>query len=317
MAFELHEVMTKMNAANNSVAVSKYLSNKRLDLEVKIGNFPTLKKLNSRIQTIINEISFLKKEPGKEVNRSLPSLGTTSPAYVAEIDWSNIFFQNNFIAIFHNGHRLERNPLSNSIKAFNLIKAHYRFRNAPKLRIEVTGRVIKRIQNIEVLFYYIQFLQNSGIVFDKSLFSNREMFRKFTKSDYKRHLPNLFETECLSFLCEHSSEHLPIISIPELVKGINGQWLIHDSFLFPIAYPKAILWIWESVEESKATYIFKTELAYVIKLQTIFDYLTGETSNKRQSLIQSPNLKKHLNYFARVIHDTPELWTQEMKYYVN
>jgi hypothetical protein len=234
------------------------------------------------------------------------------------VEWKNITFWDHSIAVKVNNNWLQRFPVKNSKKSFNAIKSHYSFRNTPALIIEYSQYSIKRIINQEVLFYYIKFFESAGTLFNDYPVSSIPIFSKYTgytKSYYKKHLPELFRPQCFNFLCELSKENLPIIPVPELIINKSGGQQVHDSFLFPILTGNKLYWLWESMEESKATYIFKTQTYNPSpELQVIFDYLTGNTVNKRETLIYSNVLKNKLNFVNRIIHTDLSYWRNTVKY---
>jgi len=229
-----------------------------------------------------------------------------------DIDWKNVHFQDGYIIIKAGNKWFDPFSVYESKKALNHIKAIYKFRNAPKLLIETSGRRITKIENIEVLHYYIKFLSFAD-TFDSSVLRNKNYsilkFKTYSKSFYKKYLPDLFLPACFDLLCKFSIEDLPIIPVPETVVNSSGNKQIHDSFLFPINNTDGILWIWESIEESKASYIFKsTKEEYETHLQLIFDYLTGDTVNKRFTLIHDKELANVLCFKKRVLHTYQYAW---------
>ena len=285
----------------------KKLQNELLTLQDKVTRPSTNGKIEQRIKEIKAEIDGLNSKLRK------PTPFKETEPIITEIGWDNIRFHDNSISIFFGIQWLEKFSVPKSSESLNQIKSHYKFANAPNLKVEITNIRIKRILNIEVLTFYVVFLTNSGRLFDEGLFGKIIDLKKFTISYYSAHLPDIFKPRCFDFLSKRSVNNFPIIPVGEVVRTIKGHSQIHDSFLFPLIGKNEIFWIWESVEEFKATYIFKTQFNYTIQLQKIFDYLTGEIVNKRQKLINSPKLQMHLNYIDRKIHDSFDSWKIQIR----
>lgn len=141
---------------------------------------------------------------------------------------------------------------------------------------------------------------------------------KVKKSFYREYFPNYFKSDNFDLLCKTSSDKLPIVPIPEVVKGMNGVWVIHDSFIFPILMKRKVVLVWESLEMSKATYLFTTGVDnFDATVQDIFDYLTGETVNKRESLHNSKQLQIALSFDKKIIHQQFKLWKDELNFYLD
>jgi hypothetical protein len=291
-------------------------------------NLSTTNNIIDRIRIVEKQAAVDKEIERKKkllYNSTLPT-GNTQHAIVkiqlqiakTPVEWRDVTFWDHSIAVKVNNKWLQRFPVKNSKKSFNAIKSHYSFRNTPNLIIEYSQNSIKKIINQEVLFYYINFFESAGTFFNEYLISSTPIFskyRSYTKSYYKKHLPELFRPQCFNFLCEFSTENLPIIPVPELIINKSGGQQIHDSFLFPVLTGDTLFWLWESIEESKATYIFQTNFYNPSpEIQIVFDYLTGNTVNKRETLIYSSDLKNKLNFVNRIIHTDLSHWRNAVKY---
>ena len=126
-------------------------------------------------------------------------------------------------------------------------------------------------------------------------------------------MPFAFSTYTLKKLCEYSDPSLPIIPVAEAVINSSGGKTIHNSFLFPLRSYYGIYLIWESVEESKASYVFKLKDFGEDELQVLFDYIAGETPNKRWALINSRQLQQQLSMKARIMHKDLKQWELEIQ----
>jgi hypothetical protein len=204
---------------------------------------------------------------------------------------------------------MERSRIS-----FNSVKDLYVNRNLPPIEIEYDNNNVLAINNIDVLFYFFLFMENTGVA---PIINDQEqiatVYKKYTKDFYRNHLSDLFIPRCFHYLIERTAEDLPIIPIPERVINSSGAENIHDSFLFPIVKKNSCLWVWESVEELKATYVFETsKVSYEAEVQTIFDFLTGEFVNKRSTLMKRKVDKKSVPLLIRVNHNDYNEWKKKI-----
>jgi hypothetical protein len=269
------------------------------------------------------EASIIPKEIKLKQTKNLPLEIESKPVThfdtkTSEIPWSNITFGEKYIWIKLNGKFFKRYPMDKSKIAFNQIKDIYNDRNLPMIKIEYSGGNVTNILNSDVLFYFFLFLENSGQDFSvKNIPDLIKSYSHFTKSFYQKNLRQLFTPRCFNYLIDVCSDHLPIIPIPERVINSSGVESIHDSFLFPINKKGYYLWIWESVEESKATYIFKTTSSkYLNDVQNIYDFLTSELKNKRFSLIRD-KVSTGLPLIKRIKHTDFREWKNQIHLYTN
>jgi hypothetical protein len=303
----------------------KLLENKITNLDSKIK---TSKSSEQMVAFKKNKITYLNKIA--DFQQLLPKLESALARVnannnllinIVEIDWRDINFLKDAITVKQNGQLSHKFWVENVQPSLNAIKAHYKFNDAPKLKVEIKNNEIQRILNIEVLFYYLKILENAGSLFSEKLLSPIPIFGRYqlyTKSYYCRHLPTLFLPKCFNFLCEYTTNNLPIIPVPENTISYNGMPQIHDSFLFPLIRTKSIYWCWESAEEtiSKATYLFKTPSNnFELQLQMVYDYLTGDTVNKRDTLIHAHELKRVLGFVDRIYHTDFDEWKRKVRMY--
>lgn len=231
-----------------------------------------------------------------------------------EAEWEDLSFADGSISIKHEGHSYIK-PVSQSKKYLNSIKHYYKFNNVPKLKIITNGNKIKVIENQEVLFYHIDFLNiaasNFGIIkLDPFQLKN---WKKYTKEYYQTKLPFVFQTITLKLLCEYCDPDLPIIPVGEAIINSMGPQTIHNSFLFPLKSDVGNFLVWESIEEKKASYVFSLTSFSDKELQTLFDYIAGDTTNKRETLINSKMLRDSLKMKVRVLHTDLSEWTRKIR----
>lgn len=272
-------------------------------------------------QSVVKKIKRLSAAVDKNANTSnkivLPSKPLKTSVFEYSIPWNDVSFSDGHIH-FKKGSRLfEPFQFQASRRSLNSVKQLYVFRNAPELRVRVSVNTVIEVMNINVLNYYIMFLSFKDTI-DTSHIPNVAFtiskYRNYDKHFYKKNLPDIFVTECMKYLCEQSLEKLPIIPVPEAVIDSKGSKQIHDSFLFPIAMNKlGITWIWESVLESKASYMFWTLINYEPIIQKTYDYLVGDRVNKRQTLIELGFAMQHdVGYRRRIFHTDLNIWKWEI-----
>ena len=134
---------------------------------------------------------------------------------VLSIDWSDVIFCDYYILIKIGSNWTKKFPLAESRKSLNSIKNIYEFKNIPKLVIEKVLRIdnnIIKIQNIEVLYYCIEFFKFKNS-FDKSSIKKTppsiSRFKKFTKCYYRKYISQIFTPKCFNYLCELALDKLP------------------------------------------------------------------------------------------------------------
>jgi len=323
----------KFNSEYN--ALRDFIKNNNGNLELnkqrikKVEN--ELEKVENELEKVKNELEIKKKlqvvipinkskdiDKIKENSRNLNTRPSTKklelfrPQYtdkkIFEVDWVNVFFDRKKIVIKHKDKWYEK-FVPQSKKFLNEIKAFYTFHNIPKLIIKIeNGRVI--IKNEEVLLYHLDFLTVTASNFGYlklSLF-NISHWKKYNKKYYEKKLPFLFHTQTLKKLCEYCDLNLPIIPLGEVVKSQTGNIVIHNSFLFPIKTKKGYFLIWESIEDGKASYVFSIKAYSEDNIQNIFNFIAGETPNKRSTLINSKELQNKLGMKKRIFHTDMNKW---------
>lgn len=287
----------------------KKLMSKRKDLE---NRFEALKSFNAKdeiskkeknINDLLNSMKLFEKSENIPYETSIFG---SSNLELTFLEWGDINFFDGYLEVKINNH-YRKFRVEQSKRYFDKIKHYYSFKNVPKLEIVISGSEIKEIKNIEVLFYHIDFLTIAGHSFETESFDIAKL-KKYTKTYFKLHLPFVFTNDSIKFLCEICDENFPIIPIPELVINNNKTKVIHDSFLFKCGNKL----IWESLETSKASYLFEVE-NFDENAQQLFDYIANENNtNKRQSLIRSYELKRSLKFYNRLYHNAFFEWKNEI-----
>lgn len=283
----------------------KTLITKRNDLSKNVKSLKTTSYVDeiSIIKRDINnlEVSINSFNQNKHVPVEISTIGSSDLKSLF-LEWKNINFCDGYVE-FKINHYYHKFRVEQSKRYLNSIKFYYSFKNVPKLEIVISGTEIVEIKNIEILFYHIDFLTISGQSFETVKFDISNL-KKYTNTYYKKHIPFAFTTESLKFLCEICDETFPIIPMPELVINSGKSKVIHNSFLFKCGNKL----IWESIEPSKATYIFEF-INFDNDAQQLFDYITNENNrNKRQNLIHNFELLGTLKLYNRIFHKHFSEW---------
>ena len=300
--------------------ISQEISKKRKELKIQKGTQETNKSTNLENNSNKTVRSNKRKKKNRRLSRvnispsSISNINNTITAFDAE--WQNVFFGDGYITIKFKDHWY-RKDIIQSKKFVNDIKHYYTFHNVPKLRVILEGLTIKTIENQEVLFYHIDFLSvtalSFGIVKLEPFQINK--WKIYTKYYYKIYLPFLFHTDTLKRLSEYCDTNLQIIPIGERVINSNGFQVIRNSYLFPMKSKVGVYLIWESVEEATASYVFHLSFFDNENIQNIFDYIAGDTINKRSTLVNSKSLQAKLKMAKRILHTDLASWDFEVRHF--
>lgn len=276
---------------------------------LKNENKSSIKKINKdgRKTTQIQYNKSPHSGSSSEINSN--SSSTTS----IKIPWDWISFGESTIIIQYKGNFYSKYN-RDCKKYFNEIKSIFKFRNAPDLEVKFSNGKILEIINEEVLYFYLKFLPDCFTLFNK-IKNTTTIFKwkSYTKSYYRDKLSFLWIKKSLEFLCESSDNNNPIIPAPEMIKNRNGKEEINYSFIFPLRNQNGNTYlVWESIEESKATYVFNAEDKFEKCTQKLFDFIVSDFVNKRESLIANCELQKVLKFKRRIYHTNYADWKSEI-----
>jgi hypothetical protein len=330
-----NSIMKKINILNEQLLQEKIKERKKDDLiEKKLAKKHEQKELKEQEKSttqkesneniIIQEqnlISSSRKKKRKKNN--IPKKENFSPIFqqpslteelIIEPAWNNVFFKDGYIVIKHQEKYYQIQKITNSKSYLNNIKGYYDFHKVPRLRI-IISRKGNKIENEEILFYHIAFLNTTASIFDFIKLEPFQMnfWKKYNSKYYKKNLPFAFQSETLKKLCEYSDPELPIIPVGEIVYGLNKKIKIHNSFLFPLKSKVNQFIIWESIEEPKASYVFSINSSINNEIQTIFNFIVSKIPNKRSELINKYSLQKELNFSNRIFHNDLKSWDSKIK----
>lgn len=265
------------------------------------------KKLTKRLAEINrNKASEAKRREKKEIALFLKSNDQNT---LFEISWDKVTFKNEYIYIQVNKVAYKYYH-KDSQESFNAFKGAFNLTNSPKIRAKVSGKAII-ILNESVLFYHFKILKQTNKQFSINYKSSNPMifWKQYTKDYFEKNLSHLFITATLKKLFLLANPGQSIIPVAEVTKDIKGKIHCIDAFLFQISD----YIIWESTETSRATYIFRANRNIDETTQNIFDYISGNTLAKRDTLINSKDLQKELNFKVRIFHTDYSLWLHNLK----
>lgn len=309
-----------MNEVENAI---KVLKKEWLSIETSVNSIETeLTKLKEKCKTIIPTVKeddiCLSKEEIKHERTSLTSYTTEKTPQVSisfEVPWQYISFGNGSIWVRPPDRRGFQFPWSSSRSSLNIVKDLYSLRGVPNLVFKGFNDSIKGIENPEVLELVFEFLNPipPDIQSLMQLFvAKTNRFNKAFLLSFNRRFFNRKPT--FQFLLQHCSSDLPVIPLTEHVYSADRLIAIHESFLFPFIYKRQIIWIWESIEDSKATYFFKTELDYEEALFKLFSFLQLARLNKRETIIRNTSIQLELGFLKRLYHHDYRQWQDDLEY---
>src|SRR5690606_34711632 len=106
----------------------------------------------------------------------------------------------------------------------------------------------------------------------------------------------------------------PIIPVMEYYTLFSTKKIIRDSFLFTTEYDSHFYIIWESTEERKATYVFKSKREnYDDERQRIFDYISTTQKRKRTRLKKGvDDEQSSIKTYATINHTDIDIWVKKL-----
>lgn len=294
------------NTRNEIIHLHKYIS--YLDNYIK---YESLSDASSKLSRSSNNIIIQNNQLQQKENSLIENFNQ-------HFNWSQINFGDGQIWFLKDGRPIASYPYLRSKRSFNKLKDLYTKRNYPPLKVSFSNGKITKIENLQLLEYLFLFLDNNAGDFSIVDVSSDKLskYRIYTKNFYKINFRKMLSTDYFTYLIDNCSEKYPIIPLPEKVKTRSGLESIDDSFIFPIEKKENIIWVWESVEESKATYCFVTsKVDFENELQPIFNFLTGEYENKRQMLTRKASING-INPKLKLTHRNFSQWRAELNQFI-
>lgn len=309
------------------------LKNKKNDLErrlnlaaevlrnIHLEQFPVKGKNDQRIvrKTPLNEVKSIdnvKVEPRVRISPKeswrLLVTNTKIPDGQHSVEWSKMKFGDGFISVNILGHVLSLHSMS-SKEYLNNIKDKYIFSDTPQILVSIkNGQGL--VVNEHVLSYHIGYFEVARLTNSGFMERSFELFKIGGQNVkvFASQFPHYFKDKCFQFLCSRCSDDDKIFPIHERVIHSNQTEKICESFLFPFKGRFSNYVIWESIYESRATYIFQFDITDLKAMNKLFIFLTGETINKRETLRSSPRLQENLHYRRMIPHADFQQWKWEL-----
>ena len=273
------------------------------------------KLLNKRIKEFAKDErlqSFLDQIPVTEL------IVETKSSKTYKCKWRNIYYNNGSIQVFFDKYTSSEDYLWESAREeWNLLTQEYfnRRRIDDVITTVNSNNQITKIsglEDIEVKIVIAEVHKNGAT----------EGKTNITSSQISKIIHNISaRNQCINFLASQSSVY-NVLDIQELVTDDYGSLRRDVSFIFPIPNTKGNVYlIWESAEfeKSKATHIFKCSEEELENAESkIKDFI--ESNLRTRSRLNSVKyddieVKRELQYFCRVNHDTVEyqVWENRMR----
>lgn len=228
------------------------------------------------------------------------------------VEWSKMKFGDGYISVNILGHLLSLHSMS-SKEYLNNIKDKYIFSDTPQIIVSIKngqGRLVnEQVLNYHIGYFEVARLTNSGVM-ERSF----ELFKIGGQNVriFASQFPHYFKDKCFQFLCSRCSDDDKIFPLHERVIHSNQTEKICESFLFPFKGRFSNYVIWESIYESRATYIFQCDITDLKAMNKLFVFLTGEKINKRETLRSSPRLQENLHFQRMIPHSDFQQWKWEI-----
>ncbi|WP_257670483.1 hypothetical protein [Parapedobacter tibetensis] len=298
-------------------------------LEAKLHNYASSEKASS-LKTKRKKVTKDRiKRPKNSVNqpRITRRNAKTNPSPVEkkyqkiEVAWKNAIFDDGFIKIRLESRRFVNYPYHHSRSAFEMIKPLIIRKDIEPLTVEVIGSRIYSIENLSLLSDVMQYLkiQKEWNLFRTENSGNAsniiDALSKMSAKAFNLFYKNKDLTPYLKVLCELQSETHRVIPVMEECNGKFSSVNAKDSFLFTTVKNTDMYIIWESTEERKATYIFKSSIKdYEKERQKIFDYISTAHDYKRTNLrLGITDKNESIKAHATLNHTGIEKWKERLK----
>jgi hypothetical protein len=239
-----------------------------------------------------------------------------------EVDWCNVYFENNQIKIKYGNIFSEKYFFEFARSSFEVLKPFIINKKLKPLKVQICNNKIVSISNLEEVLNIFSILTlkkeyDLYLTEDKSeSFSKIKSQLNFIENKQIIEFYRIIEhSEYLKYLCQIQSKDYKIIPATELI--ISNKQIISedDAFLFTINTKTKMFIIWESILINKATYIFETnEINYFEDLQSIFDFIVSDNNKKRFKLGALIKLNENkFNLVYKLIHSTKEEWIGKLQ----
>lgn len=238
------------------------------------------------------------------------------------VRWSDVEFCNGHLNVRYDGMKIQVH-CGRSIEQFNRLKMSLEIFKNTFLSVKYDFPTDSfKLNSYAVIDQIFDRLEIEHCLSNVDIDDSQYLVRMFLSRWSNQRLLNAYNiinrTLYLGHLCELYSKSLRIVPVKEKRQNeSNGGMVEEDAFLFPVHNYQWLYILWESVEEKRATYIFRCQSTdYSIALQKIFDYIASpHITNKRDRLRQGdvgyfkgPTVE----YYKSLNHDDLNDWKRRL-----
>jgi hypothetical protein len=279
---------------NHSPAYKSFVNNLDGKYERHFTRKNSYKIHKLKYENWIKKVTYiLDKEPHlitKPTQDNLNNVTDSTEKIDLSISWHEVIFNTGFFKTHQYTISLPR-----SQKSFNQLKPYLSvFRNTClELRVDPKTQKVLEVKNAEVLDQVFDRLEieqalTSADIKNPDYFARTLLGRWSNERLIRAYAPES-RSLYLKHLCGAYSSNYRIVPVREHRRNeSNDTVTTEDAFLFPIHGHRYVYILWESVEDKRATYVFRcTPSNYAAAVQKVFDYVASdEITNKRDRLRQ-------------------------------
>jgi len=228
--------------------------------------------------------------------------------------WRNLYYKNGSIQVFFDKTNSSEDYLWDSAREeWNLLTQEY-FSNRRIDDIITTVNSYNQITKITGL----EDIEVKIVIAEVRKNGTTDRKTNISASQISKIINNISaRNQCINFLARQNSNY-NVLDIQELVTDDYGSLRRDVSFIFPIPNAKGNVYlIWESAEfeKSKATHIFRCTEEEIEFMESKIKEFIESNLRTRSRLNKDLKVKKELQYFCRVNHDSVEyqVWENRMR----
>ena len=247
----------------------------------------------------------------------------TPESVTLQIQWHNINFMLENIVFTYNSVSFQTYH-SRSLPAFNQLKSHLSSFYNSYLEILISPKTqkvleVKNADFLDQIFDRLEIeqaltnidIKDSGYLAKTFLvrWSNAQIFQTLVPESRSLYLKHLCETYWPKYR---------IIPVREYRRNeSNNAVILEDAFLFPIQGHRYIYILWESVEDKRATYVFRClPSSYNAAVQKVFDYVVADSVTNKRDRLRDGNVGYFKNsiaeYCGSLNHNNLDDWKRHV-----
>ena len=294
-------------------------------LEV-IGNYykPTnqqLKELSEKKERVINEYKricvLITEEDLIDLGIDIKSLLERT---VYRIRWEDLSFRDGYVILGQYG----RMDYKDSRASFDYIKQL--FSSRIKTDVEIEKRfdgsfVVNNIGLFKSVITLMTVKDDLNNIYNKYVsyksLSSLSGRLSSVEPQYWHLLFEMKDPAYINYLCKKQSSNYKVVPVREAVVHQDRLASQDDGFLFTIEQFGNLWIVWESVDVSKATYVFKTyDKSYNHDMQMIYNYIVSSQNNKRLTLQDQNTIRSMYKVAGSPWHTTFGEWQTRMNHII-